>query len=96
MEEHEIKYAVTVRMFKDDIRVGTQWADVENVARLAAIPRSDQGTAKALLKGEMVDDDDCPILKTGAGMVALKADKEAIREYLESLETEMDLPWKLR
>lgn len=96
MEDSEIKYAVVVRMWRDGIVMGRQYADVETVARQAAIPNSDEGRAKALLAGEMVDGDHCPVVKPGSGMVTLKRDTDAIREYLESLEGDGDTPWDLR
>lgn len=97
MEEHAIKCALVSRMWNDGIVMNRQYADVESVVRQAAVARSDEGAAKDLLTGDMVDDDHCPVVKTGAGMVSLKQDKEAVRDYLERFcDDESDLPWDLR
>lgn len=95
MEDHELKCRIVSRMWRDGITVDRQWADVATVARLA-VGSSDEGRAKALLTDEMEANPECPVLKTGAGMVALKKDKAAVAEYLRRHCEESDIPWGLR
>lgn len=96
MNESETKCALVARMWSDDIVAGSQYADVESVARHAAIPRSDEGAAKDLLR-EMAADSDCPVVTMGSGMVALRRDRDAVADYLKGVcEDDSDVPWDLR
>ena len=83
-------------MWNDGIVINLQWADAESVARLS-VPSSDRGRAADLLLNEMANDTDCPVVKTGAGMVALRQNKAAVRAYLEAVcDDRDDVPWDLR
>lgn len=97
MEHHEIKFAVIARMWRDGIVMGRQYAEVESVVRRAAIPKDAVGEARQLLSEEMVRNDHSPVVKTGASMVALKRDKDTVRDaLLRFADDESDLPWDLR
>lgn len=97
MNDNEIMCALVRRMWRDGIVANRQYADAENVARQAAIPRSEEGRAKDLLTGEMLDDTACPLTTIGSGMVALKQDTDAIKAFLEAVCEDKDaIPWDLR
>lgn len=96
MDENAIKCALAARMWRDGIIADSQYADVESVARQAAIPRSDEGDAKDLLR-EMAADSGCPVVTMGSGMVALRRDRDAVADYLKGVcEDAADVPWDLR
>lgn len=96
MQDNEIKCRIVNRMWRDNIVMGSQYADVESVARWA-VPTSEEGRAKELLAGEMADNPDAPVVKTGADMVALKQNRDAVADYLRQFcENESGLPWDLR
>lgn len=96
MNDDQMKCAMVSRMWRDNIVMGVQYADVESVARQAAIPTSEEGSAKDLLR-ELADDPDVPVVKTGANMVALKRDADAVGDYLRDVcDMEAGIPWDLR
>lgn len=82
MQPHEIKCAVVSRMWQDGVTVNRRWADIETVASLA-VPPSAFRDAVDEIEGWMLDDADCPVVKTGPGMIALEPDEGKIRDYLE-------------
>lgn len=91
----EIMCALVSRMFSDNIYVDSQWANEETIARKAAVQRSDEGRAKELL-ADMATMSESPVVMTGAGMFALRRDKEAISRFLERVCPEQsDIPWEL-
>ena len=96
MNDTEIKCRTVRRMWRDDIIVNSQWADAETVAR-QSVPASDEGHAANLLLNDMADNPNCPVIKTGAGMVALRQNKAAVKQFLEAVcEDSTDIPWDLR
>lgn len=96
MNDTEIKCRTVRRMWRDNIDVNSQWADAETVAR-QSVPSSEEGDATDLLLNEMADDPQCPVVKTGAGMVALRQDRDAVKQFLEQVCEDRDsIPWDLR
>lgn len=88
--------ALISRMWRDGIVADNQYADVESVARQAAIPRSEEGEAKGVLR-ELASHAECPVVTMGSGVVALRRDRDAVADYLKDVCSDAsDMPWDLR
>lgn len=96
MDDSEIRRRIVRRLWNDDILQKIRMADIDTVTDLA-VPSSDEGRARDLIKNEMVSDSSCPVVwGIGGQAITLKMDRELVARYLLRHGGEESLPWDLR
>jgi hypothetical protein len=96
MDDSTIRSRIVRRLWNDGIVETSRCADVDTVADFA-VPSSEEGRAKELIKNKMVSNSDCPVVWGIANKaITLTMDRERVARYIKTHGGEEALPWDLK